>query len=155
VLLVINAVSILLAGAVTLWYLGYRPEGWTPGAWRESVTSDAGRVGLATVGLLVLVASAPTVTLVEHVTLENAANEGVQDVLERPVYRDLSLVSVDTEYTDLGLLGDPQEVTVRVRRPVGEPYPSLASDIASRIGEGRTRPVAVTIEFIDQQTATP
>ncbi|WP_255195996.1 TIGR00341 family protein [Halorarius litoreus] len=155
VLLLINAVSILLAGTVTLWYLGYRPEGWTPGALRANLTTGEASVGLATVVLLLVVASGPTVAMVEHVSLENAANGAVQDTLERPEYRRLSLVSVRTGFTDLGLLGIQQEVTVRVRRPVDESYPSLAADIAAQVEEASGQPVSISIEFVEQQEYEP
>lgn len=150
-LLVINAATILLAGTVTLWYLGYRPEGWTEWAIRPNISGGATRTAVLTVVVLLAVVAVPGVAVVDHVRLENTANSAVQDTLEEGEYRELSLVSVQSEFTDLGLLGKPQEVTVRVNRPVGERYPSLASDIGERIETRANRQVVVSVEFVDRQ----
>ncbi|WP_255149661.1 DUF389 domain-containing protein [Halorarius halobius] len=151
VLLVINTTTILLSGTATLWYLGYRPDDWEPGSHRRNLTRHART--LAVVVALLLVFSAPAVAMVDHVRLENTANGVVQDTLERPEYRELTLVSVQTEFTDLGLLGVTQEITVTVARPDGWAYPRFATTIDEEVTVRADQPVVVTVEFVDQQVS--
>lgn len=150
-LLVINAATILLAGTATLWYLGYRPEGWTEGALLSNFSAGTTRIAVVTVVLLSAIVAVPGIAVVDHVRLENTANGAIQDTLEQREYRELSLLSVQAEFTDLGLLGTPQEITVRVSRPVGERYPSLATDIGERIRAETDGPISVSVEFVDRQ----
>jgi uncharacterized membrane protein len=154
-LLVINAAAILLAGTATLWYLGYRPEGWTAGAVRDNVSAGTTRIALATVVVLTAIIAVPGVAVVDHVQLENTANGAVQDTLERDQYSQLSLLSVRAEFTDLGLLSEPREITVEVSRPAGERYPVLARTIGERIGEKTDGEFVVTVEFVDRQDYDP
>jgi uncharacterized hydrophobic protein (TIGR00271 family) len=151
-LLVVNTASILLAGAVTLWLLGYRPE--TPEDRGRGILGPVRehRRVLGTVLVLLAVVAAPSAAIADHVAFENTANDVMQETLERPAYRDLSLVSVRAEFTDLGLLGATQTVTVRVTRPVDRPYPGLADELGGRLSERTGERVVVSVEFVEQQT---
>jgi uncharacterized hydrophobic protein (TIGR00341 family) len=154
-LLVINAAAILLAGTATLWYLGYRPEGWTEGVVGANVSAGATRIAAVTVVVLAAIVAVPGIAVVDHVELENTANGAVQDTLERDQYRELSLLSVQAEFTDLGLLGESREITVEVSRPAGERYPVLAQAIGERIRERTDGEFVVTVEFVDRQEYAP
>jgi len=148
-LLVVNTASIVLAGTATLWYLGYRPEGWTAGAIRPNVGREE-TVLLATGAVLLAVFALPTVAMVEHVRIENSANGAVQDTLERPEYAELTLRSVSAEFTGLGLLGGEREVSVVVSRPADEGYPDLAGAVGRRLSRRTGADVAVTVEFAER-----
>jgi uncharacterized hydrophobic protein (TIGR00341 family) len=149
-LLVVNTASIVLAGTGTLWYLGYRPEGWTPGELRANFGRQGTVVFLVTVVVLLAFFAVPTVAMAEHVRVENTANGAVQDTLERPDYRELSLRSVTAEFTGLGLLGSEREVSVVVSRPADRSYPGLATDIGRTLERRTGTDVAVSIEFVER-----
>ncbi len=149
-LLVVNTASIVLAGTGTLWYLGYRPEGWTPGELRANFGRQGTAVLLVTVVVLLAFFAAPTVAMVEHVRVENTANGAVQDTLERPEYAELTLRSVSAEFTGLGLLGGEREVDVVVSRPADEGYPDLAGAVGRRLSRRTGADVAVTVEFAER-----
>jgi hypothetical protein len=102
--------------------------------------------------VLLAVVAAPSAAIADHVAFENTANDVMQETLERPAYRDLSLVSVRAEFSDLGLLGATQTVTVRVTRPVDRPYPGLADELGGRLSERTGERVVVSVEFVEQQT---
>jgi uncharacterized membrane protein len=149
-LLVVNTISIVLAGTATLWYLGYRPTDWTPGALRANLEHRSTMVLVLTVvGLLVFFAL-PSVAMVQHVRLENSANGAVQDTLEREEYREITLRSVDAEFTGLGVLGGAREVDVVVSRPADRDYPDLAADIGRSLEGRTTAEIAVSVEFEEQ-----
>jgi uncharacterized hydrophobic protein (TIGR00271 family) len=151
VLLVINTASIVLAGTVTLWLLGYRPEEWMPGELRANLSRRATVVALATTLVLVAAFALPAFAMAEHVAVENSANAATQETLEQSRYQNISLVSVHTEFSAYGLTGTGQNVTVTVTRPVETSYPTLASDIAGRIRERTASDVTVAVEFVDHQ----
>jgi len=149
-LLVVNTVSIVLAGTATLWYLGYRPTDWEPGALRSNLQHRSTLVLVAVVvGLLVFFAF-PTVAMIEHVWVENSANGVVQDTLERTEYRELTLRSVSAEFTGFGLVGGEREVDVVVSRPADRAYPDLARDIGRSLEERTGTNVVISVEFEEQ-----
>lgn len=149
-LLVVNTASIILAGTATLWYLGYRPEEWTSGELRANFGHRETLVVVTTTVILLGFFAVPTVGMVEHVRLENAANGAVQETIERPEYRDLTLRSVRAEFTGLGLVGDEREVSVVVSRPADRNYPRLAGDIGRSLERRTGANVAVSVEFEEQ-----
>jgi uncharacterized hydrophobic protein (TIGR00341 family) len=151
-LLFVNTVSILLSAGATLWYLGYRPEGW------ESSDSLARLKQGETVRLLVTLVvllgalALPGVAMAQHVSLETTANEVVQDTLEQPRYRELSLISVRAEFTAFGRPTGPTDVTFVVSRPADTAYPDLVTTVGERIDARTDIPVSVTVEFVDQRS---
>jgi uncharacterized hydrophobic protein (TIGR00341 family) len=149
-LLVVNTASIVLAGTGTLWYLGYRPEGWTPGELRANLGRQGTVVLIVTTVVLLAFFVAPTVPMVEHVRVENTANGAVQDTLERPEYRELTLRSITTEFTGMGLSSSEREVSVVVERPADRNYPGLATDIGRTLERRTGTNVSVTIEFVER-----
>ena len=151
-LLLVNTVSILLSAGATLWYLGYRPEGWEGNDPFALLGQAETRRLVLTLFVLFGALALPGVAMAEHVSLETTANEVVQDTLERPAYRDLSLVSVRAEFTAFGRPTGPTDVTFVVSRPADTPYPDLATTVGERLDARTTSPVSVTVEFVDQQS---
>jgi uncharacterized hydrophobic protein (TIGR00271 family) len=150
-LLLVNTVSILLSAAATLWYLGYRPEGWEASdPFARLTRAETIRLVLTVVVLLGAFA-VPAVAMVEHVSLETTANEVVQETLDRPTYRELSLLSVRAEFQVLGRPTGPTEVNVVVSRPADSAYPDLATTIGERVAERTRGDVSVTVEFVERQ----
>ncbi|GAB3675118.1 DUF389 domain-containing protein [Halopiger thermotolerans] len=152
-LVAVNATSIPLAGLVVFWYLGYRPDGWTPGTVRGNVSS--GRMSTLAVVLacgLVVIAGAGFV-LGTHVAFQNDVNDEVRTVLEEEPYEALTLADVRTDFHDGGLIADETSVTVVVQRPADAPYPSLAADLEAHLEERTQHDVVVAVEFVDRSTA--
>jgi uncharacterized hydrophobic protein (TIGR00271 family) len=147
VLLVVNLLSITLAGAAALWFLGYRPAGWEPRA--PVANLRAGRLDVTLVVLAVLLAGAAAAGAVVagQATFDNGANDAVQEVLDGPRYDDLRLVEVSPSF---GVVpdDDPHAVTVVVQRPADEPYPDLADRLRERVAARTGVEVAVTVEFV-------
>jgi uncharacterized membrane protein len=151
-LLLVNTISILLSAGVTLWYLGYRPEGWEGSDPLERLGQPETRRLALTLLVLFGTLALPGVAMADHVSLETTANEVVQDTLERSAYRELSLVSVRAEFTAFGRPTGPTDVTMVVSRPADTPYPDLATTVGERIDARTAFPVSVTVEFVDQRS---
>ncbi|MFC6942019.1 TIGR00341 family protein [Salinirubellus sp. GCM10025818] len=149
-LLVVNTISIVLSATATLWYLGYRPDDWTPGALRANLERRSTTIIVLTVVALLVFFALPSVAMVQHVRLENSANGAVQDTLEQEEYEELMLRSVQAEFTGLGLLGGPRQIDVVVSRPVDRGYPDLAADIGRSLEERTGTDVAVSVEFAER-----
>ncbi|WP_306059762.1 TIGR00341 family protein [Natronococcus wangiae] len=154
VLVAINATSILLAGLAVFWYLGYRPEGWTPGDVRANLTRD--RLGTIAITIVIgtVVLAGAGVVLGQHVTFENEVNDEVKTVLADEEYEDLELVELQTEFHDGGAVADETEVTVVVRRPADSVYLSLATVIEHALEERTGHDVSVVLEFVEGATAS-
>ncbi|MFC6825452.1 TIGR00341 family protein [Halopelagius fulvigenes] len=157
VLLAVNVTGIVLAGAATLWYLGYRPQHWSEAASATAkVRTLLGRpTTYVVLGLFVTTAIGPGVLLAQQIAFENQATTAVQDVIEGPGYEDLELSAVEIEFSDLGVSEDRREVTVTVRRPVDRSYPSLAGVLRRAITAETDERVTVTVEFVEQQKDSP
>lgn len=150
-LLLVNTVSILLSASATLWYLGYRPEGWEASDPFARLTRTETIRLVLTVVVLLGAFAVPAVAMADHVSLETTANEVVQETLDRPTYRELSLLSVRAEFEVLGRPTGPTEVTIVVSRPADAAYPDLATTIGERVAERTSGDVSVTVEFVERQ----
>ncbi|WP_435064220.1 TIGR00341 family protein [Halobaculum sp. EA56] len=156
-LLVLNVVAIHLSGASVLWYLGYRPERATAGG-DEAVGPTpryASAVAVALVLLAVFVATGGLVA--SQIGFERQANDAAGDVLGQDRYAELDLVSLSAEFRVGGPVeaGGDRTVTVVVSRPADRGYPQLSRALSRRIGAATGRSVAVTVEFVEQQTFDP
>jgi len=151
-MLVLNVVSIHVAGVAVLWYLGYRPVDWGQGVGAIGATRRL--APLAAVALVVLAGTAVAgTTIATHVGFEQAANDVVDDTLARDRYEALELVSVSADFGASpvpGRGGDPT-VTVVLRRPAGRSFPNLDRTIGTRIADETDREVTVVVEFVDVQ----
>ncbi|CQR49918.1 MULTISPECIES: DUF389 domain-containing protein [Haloferax] len=151
-LLAVNVASIILAGTLALWYLGYRPSFWnSTGSTRRRVRAFFGTkatwVALVFLGLTVL---GPGSLLASQIAFENQSTAAVQTVLDDSEYDSLELLSLSVEFGTPGIDDGPREVTVTVQHPVGRQYPQLSPRIEDRIREATGQDVVVTVEFEQQ-----
>jgi uncharacterized hydrophobic protein (TIGR00341 family) len=154
VLLVVNLVFINLAGSITLWSLGYRPEDWPSGGVGERGRAVLGSPTIPPASvLLVFALLGPGALMVDHLSFENDAKTAVQDLVDDPAYADLEVVSVRAALGGPGPLGSAQRVTVTVRRPADVPHPGLADRIERAIESRADEGVRVTVEFVERQRA--
>ncbi|ELY94258.1 hypothetical protein C483_03810 [Natrialba hulunbeirensis JCM 10989] len=150
VLLAVNATSILLAGLVVFWYLGYRPAGWEVGSLQANLSRDRTATIAIMLVVAVIVLSGAGLVLGQHVTFQNAVNDEVRTVLADDDYADLELAEVRTEFEDGGAVSDETDVTVVVARPADTAYPTLALDLEVALETRTERPVSVTVEFVER-----
>jgi uncharacterized hydrophobic protein (TIGR00271 family) len=155
VLLVVNLLTVTLAGAAVLWGLGYRPPEWEPGALGANVR--AGRLTATLAALVVLSAAtlAAGAPVAGHTAFENEVNRAAASVLAEPDYRALELVSLRTAFAGPLGAGGPRSVTAVVRHPAGESYPALPGLLRERIRERTGRPVAVSVELVANRQVGP
>lgn len=158
-LLVLNVIAIHLAAAGVLWGFGYRPTDWTAGKDdRVTPSKVVSVVAVAVVLAAVFVGTAAVAA--DQVAFERQANGVVADVLDRPEYSRLELVSVDTSLPVPGPVsaGQDRTVSVVVAGPADADYPDVARTIAAGIDRETGRSVTVTVEYVDTQrfpTETP
>jgi uncharacterized membrane protein len=153
ILLVVNAASIHVSGVAVFWYLGYRPDGWEPGAIRSNF--KLGRIGPSLVVAITLTVLFVTAggAVSTHVGFEQSVNEVVGKTLDQQQYKELALLEVRAEFNQGILSNNPQEVTVVVKRPPDQNFPRVSKQLKNRISAKTGRHVTVSVEFVDRQQA--
>jgi uncharacterized hydrophobic protein (TIGR00271 family) len=152
VLLLVNAASINLVGFAVLWMLGFRPREWESD---DTLTARLRSVG-PTVTVVVLLLAAFTLASVVtagQIRVDTAVNDAVSDVLDRPAYQELELVSVQTRFSSVSPVDVDRTVHVAVARPADEPYPGLAAALGNRIERRLETNVSITVDFEERQRA--
>ncbi len=147
-LVLVNVLSVNLAGLLTLWYAGYRPEGLF------SIEPTEARVRKRVVGLVVVVllfgAFLGAITFSSYVvaSFEADATDEVEGVLTDEEFQAYTLltfeVETDDEYPFLG----PERAVVELGGPPGERSAALEDRIEARITAQTDQPVAVEIRYI-------
>lgn len=154
VLVFMNVVFINLSAYAGLAALGYRTS--VVRDLTEDVSLSARSAGYALVVALFVVALAGTsVATYQHLGFEQSVNRDVQTVLADETYDELELVGVQTQYSDVGVLGQPESVTVTVSRTTGSEYPNLADRLRERIRTGTGRSVSVEVRYVDTDRSRP
>nr|WP_303648708.1 TIGR00341 family protein [Haloarchaeobius litoreus] len=154
VLVLLNVLSINLAGTATLWYAGYRPRQWFRTDEARSVTLQ--RIGVLVASIAVLSVFLGGVTYISYTTatIEDDMVAGVQDTVDE--YPEATLVDIELVHDDnvyeRAFDPRPERVVVTVARPPGESYPLLPERIASvlRNGDG----LVVEVRYIDSVTVS-
>ncbi|MFB6282698.1 MAG: TIGR00341 family protein [Halobacteria archaeon] len=133
VLLVLNLLSINLAGLITLWYKGYRPAKWYEEKAAKKITVK--RVGTLIIAVLVL-SSATAYTTYNH--RENHVFEKeVNDLLEG----ETNVQKTKFTYTESLFDRNPSRVTVYT----SEPVEGLANRLKEKIKERTGKDVTVSV----------
>jgi len=149
-LVLVNVLSVNLAGLVTLWYAGYRPENLF------SLRPTEARVRKRIAGLVVVVLvfavflGAITYSSFAISTFENDATDEVELVLDDPAFEEYRLlefeVRTDGDYPFLG----PERVIVTLGGPPGERSAELEDRISEAILTQTDEDVTVEIRYIGQ-----
>ena len=146
VLVFVNLLSVNLAGLVTLWYMGYRPENlWDVG-------SAETRVRRRAVGLVVVVAVFSVflgaITYDSYLTssFEDDANDAVEEVLTEE--EDYQLLDIEVEMDESFPIQSPERVVVTVGGPSAEEAPELAERLRDRVAAQTDADVAVQVRFV-------
>ncbi|WP_122090332.1 TIGR00341 family protein [Halalkalicoccus subterraneus] len=158
VLVLVNAVSVNLAGVATLWYTGYRPQNWfeTDDAHRKMLRN----VAVFAVIVLVLSGFLGSVTLSTYQTssFQQEINNDIQDTIDQAEYERFTLLDVqsstgeDVTYEQGTIVGINQQitqVTVTVGYENDPEQAELADTLYERINEDVDQEVAVEVRFIE------
>ena len=152
ILLLVNLICINLAGAATLWFIGYR-RGATGPEWEFTEPSGWQLVTtIVTVLLTIAVVVSVGYVTFEQLQYQQKVNQATSDVLERPEYRDLAVVSQQVPF--VSPLGDTGDITVVLSRTSGQEYPRVADRLDRRISETVDRNVTVKVRFVDYRTSS-
>ncbi|GAB3671219.1 TIGR00341 family protein [Halopiger thermotolerans] len=149
VLVLVNVLSVNLAGLVTLWYAGYRPDS----LFSLGETEQRLRRRIVGLGLIVLVFAvflgAITYSSFATATFEENAREEVEQVLSSEEFEQYQLlefeVVMDENYPFLG----PQQVIVTIGGPPDASPPELADVLYERINRHTDEPVGVEIRYVN------
>jgi len=149
VLVFVNVLSVNLAGLLTLWYAGYRPERLFDRDQAEK------RVRKQVLGLVVLVLVFSTVlggiTYADFTTatFEQDANDEAQALLEQEEYAAYQLLDLEVELdADFPFRG-PERVVVTIGGPPDAPPVALAADLEERIGVQTEYAVDIEVRYVE------
>ncbi|SEH16869.1 TIGR00341 family protein [Natronorubrum sediminis] len=148
VLVLVNVLSVNLAGLLTLWYVGYRPENLF------SLDETEQRVRRRIVGLVVIVLvfalflGAITYSSYTASTFEENAQTEAELVLSDEEFEEYQLleseVVMDDDYPFIG----PERVVLTVGGPPGELPPELADELHERIEQHTDEEVGVEVRAV-------
>lgn len=153
VLLLMNIVFINVTAYLALVALGYRStlvrDSWA------AAGPDLRTAAYATGVVLFLVVSGATVyATAQHIAFEYQTTNAVGDTIEGLGYDELELYDISTNYDSMGVVSEPESVTVTFARTDGDDHESLAVGLQNRIAERTGEDVTVRVRFIDYTAAT-
>lgn len=158
ILLTVNLLAINLAGHVTLWYLGYRPQSWIQIP--ETRRSILKRGAILFVAILLTSAFLWNVTYanVQRSELETAIEDDLQELLANETYGNVTLMDVSVNQDQTALRPKTESVTVTLGRPPGETHHALHREIDDRIeqrvGEEVTVDIRVSLLLSESTSGT-
>ncbi len=159
VLVLVNVVSVNLAGLVTLWYTGYRPRNWfeTDEAKRQFRRNVAAFV--IAVAVLSVFLGGVTYSSYQTSTLEAGIETDVEGVLAQEAYEEFTLLDIRMQLESgatyertnrVGITGDIETVIVTVGKPPGVETGTdeLADALHQRIEERADGGISVQVRFV-------
>jgi len=152
VLLLVSLVAINVAALVTLWYLGYRPDGFDRRIFAADGRRQTAILAVSVVAIALVVVGAGFATY-QQVTYERTVNQQVSSVLDNPAYTNLTYVSTNTEYAFTGNWFSSESVTVTISRTSDREYPRLATRLQRRIDAATGQNPEVRVRFVDYEVA--
>lgn len=149
VLVFVNVLSVNLAGLLTLWYAGYRPEN----LFELGPTQE--RVRRRVVGLVVIVIlfgvflGGITYASYSAATFEENAREDVETLLEQPEYDGYQMLELEVVMDEDYPFLSPKRVIVTVGVPPGESAPELADELHERVNRHGADSIDVEIRYVE------
>lgn len=149
VLVLVNLLSINLAGLLVLWYLGYRPKTWFD--LNETRSLLYKRVGILLVSLAVLSVflGGVTYTTIQSAGFQNQAQERIETTVNGT--GNATLLNTEFEQGSSLPFDRPDRVIVTVGRPPGEAYPGLAERISEQVNAVNGRQVTVQVRYVEYE----
>jgi len=148
VLLTMTIVAVNIGAYLTFKYMGYEPDEVDRGVF---TTNGLRRTAVlaTTVVLVVAVVGAVGVGTYQQVTFERSVNAAATEVLQRPAYDGLGVVSITAEYVGIGPLFEPSTVTVTLSRSSNRAYRGLPNDFARAIDNRTGERVTAQVRYRD------
>ncbi|MDQ2051156.1 TIGR00341 family protein [Natronolimnohabitans sp. A-GB9] len=147
-LVLVNVLSVNLAGLLTLWYVGYRPENlFSLGETEQRVRRRV--FGLAAIVLVfaVFLGAISYTSYVASTFEQNAQNEA-EMVLSEEEFAEYQLLEFEVIMDDDYPFVSPERVVVTVGGPTDEASPELADRLNERISQHADEPVTVEIRYV-------
>ncbi|ELY49013.1 TIGR00341 family protein [Natronorubrum bangense] len=147
-LVLVNVLSVNLAGLLTLWYVGYRPENLF------SLDKTQQRVRRRVFGLAVIVLvfavflGAITYSSFVVSNFEENARGEVEMTLSESEFETYQLLEFEVIMDDNYPFVSPEQVTVTIGGPQGEIPPELADQLHERINQHTDETVSVEIRTV-------
>ena len=154
VLLLVNIICINLAGAATLWYLGYRRGGTGP-EWGFT-DLDGRQLVTTTLTVLLVVALVVGIGVVtfQQLQYQRQVNKAVSDVLDDSKYSQLEVIGLQTDFTALPPVSDSGTVTITLSRTANREYPRIVDRLERRISATVSQDVTVKVRFVDYRISS-
>jgi uncharacterized hydrophobic protein (TIGR00341 family) len=155
VLVLVNVLSINLAGLLVLWYLDYGPKNWFE--LNETRSTLFKRVGVLVVAiaLLSLFLGGVTFGTIQNATFQNEVQGEISDFLgpngNGTVYEEARLIDLEFRGSSNLPFDRTKRVVVTVGRPPGEEYPDLAEELSRRINRSADHRVVVDVRYIEYE----
>ncbi|RKD95966.1 TIGR00341 family protein [Halopiger aswanensis] len=147
-LVLVNILSVNLAGLVTLWYAGYRPES----LFSLGETEQRLRRRIVALGFIVLVFAvflgAITYASYTTATFEQNANEEVEQVLAAEEFEQYQLLEFEVVMGDDYPFLGPERVIVTIGGPPDATAPELADVLHERINRHTDESVRIEIRYV-------
>ncbi|MDS0476766.1 TIGR00341 family protein [Natrinema sp. 1APR25-10V2] len=148
VLVLVNLLSVNLAGLLTLWYAGYRPEN----LFRMGETEQ--RLRQRIVGLVVIVLvfavflGGITYASYEAGNFEQDAREAVESTLSQEQYEAFQLLELEVMMGDDYPFRSPEKVVVTIGGPPNGSVPELAETLSERVNRHADASVEVEVRYV-------
>ena len=153
VLVLVNVLSVNLAGLLTLWYTGYRPSEPlfdTPAA-RKAMYRNVAVLAAAVIVLSGFLGGM-TYTSYQQAVFEDRATEEIEAMLDSPEYADLELLDVEIMLDENRPFQQPERIVVTLGRPVDTTHSGVAEAIQNRVADNTGTEVDVQVRFVDTET---
>ena len=157
VLVLVNILSINLAGLFVLWYLGYRPKNWLATKQTRSALVKRAGVLLFAIAVLSVFLGGVTYASFQNATFQNHVREEVSGVVgeKGTPYESARLFGLEFRGSNALPFDQSERVVVTVGRPPGVEYPDLAERLSQRINRGPGHAVAVQVRYVEYDAAEP
>lgn len=148
VLVLLNVICVNLAGLLTLWYTGYRPEHWfeEAAAHRETLRN------VAVFAVVVLVLSVflvgVTVTTYQIAVFEDDVEESVEGLLEEPAFEEYELLHIEVELDRDYPFRQQERVIVTVGSSTDAEQPELADAIHAVVVGHADDDIDVQVQYV-------
>jgi uncharacterized hydrophobic protein (TIGR00341 family) len=148
-LVFVNVLSVNLAGLLTLWYLGYRPENlFELGETEKRVQKRI--VGLVVVVLVFSVLlGAITYSSYQAGNFEENARGEVMMALDEDEFAQYQLLEIEVVMDEEYPVQNPDQVVVTIGGPPGETAPGFGPELHERIDQHTDEPVEIEIRYVD------
>ncbi|AGB38208.1 TIGR00341 family protein [Natronococcus occultus SP4] len=147
-LVFVNVLSVNLAGLLTLWYLGYRPESLF------ALGETEQRVRKRVVGLVVIVVvfsvflGAITYSSYQVGNFEENTREEITMVLDDEEFEQYQLLDIEVVMDEDYPIQSPERVVVTIGGPPGETASGLTTEIRERVESHANGDVDIEIQYV-------